>query len=150
MPKKILWVTVMLALFVITSCTGNKVRQTEEKENNMFEAQIVTEDNSVISTSGEYILEMLKRTVDGIPSCSFSVKDKGGLTLYECDDSFRLRDTVYILWGDHNTVWVYSGDVGTFYWEESDDGWVRKSYIDNKDNVVVPEVLKQLRPEYYN
>jgi hypothetical protein len=31
----------------------------------------------------------------------------------------------YFYWADDDTLWVYSGDIGTFVWHEADGKWTR-------------------------
>jgi hypothetical protein len=37
--------------------------------------------------------------------------------LFAAPEHFRTRDRTYFVWDRADRVWVYSGDVGTFYWE---------------------------------
>jgi hypothetical protein len=71
--------------------------------------------------------------------------------LFCSEDHFRTRDTTYILWGEKDTVWVYSGDVGIYYWVAlTDDHWVKRSHADRRPKGrIVPEFLKRRRPRFF-
>lgn len=69
--------------------------------------------------------------------------------MFESEDDYRVRDTYYLLWGEDDTVWVYSGDLGTFYWEKHGHEWVKKSYYENRETVNVPEALRELEPQSF-
>ncbi len=116
----------------------------------MLESQLVTENNAVVSPSGLYVLEMIVGKVDDVSSFSFCIKDvKDSSEVFVSNDYYRLRDTTYLLWGEDDTVWVYSGDLGTFYWEKESDSWQKKTYADNIGKEV-PQALEELRPDYFN
>lgn len=140
-----------ITFLVLLSCCSNVNNPENNEEDNMLVNQIVTEANPVMSPSGLYILEMLVKDADGVSSFNFLIKDSNSDSeILTCEEYYRLRDVTYLLWGDADTVWVYSGDVGTFYWEKSADGWEKKSYAENKGNIEVPQLLQELKPTYYN
>ena len=138
-------------LLAFSSCSIGNIQQSSEVTNNMFEDQIVTESNKVNSPSGIYILEIVTDNVDNAMSFSFCIKNKTDeIVIYECSDYYRLRDVTYLLWGENDTVWVYSGDLGTFFWEQDNDSWIKKTYVDNRENIVVPQALKELKPKDFD
>lgn len=69
--------------------------------------------------------------------------------IFNSNEFFRFRDMKYLLWGDNDTFWIYSGDLGVFYWERTDNSWDKKNYSENKDIIKVPDVLKLLRPSKF-
>ena len=152
MKKTAIIISIMVTLVVIlSSCLNDDVNSSDLETSNMFKHLIASESNSVTSPSGQYILEMITATKDNVYSGSFCIKnEKDKSLLYECGDYYRLRDTTFILWGEDDTVWVYSGDLGTFYWENNNETWVKKSYAKNKNKIVVPQALRELRPNHFN
>jgi hypothetical protein len=65
--------------------------------------------------------------------------------LFSCKEHFRTWDTTYFLWDAENRVWVYSGDIGTFYWERGKNGiWEEHTY--GEEAVPAPAFLKRMRP----
>ena len=114
---------------------------------------LVTSDKPRLSPSGKYILEINYVEVEGVKSFHFCiVNSKNSAEIYVSDDYYRIRNNHYLLWGENDSVWVYSGDLETFYWEESDDGkWIKNTYyLKDKEEVVrVPQALKDLRPRYF-
>ncbi len=43
--------------------------------------------------------------------------------------------------GENDTLWVYSGDVGAYYWEVQDEVWERKS-ADDKSIELAPDEIE--------
>lgn len=113
---------------------------------------VATINNPVISPSGKCQLKVTEVTLEGVKHNKFSIfKVSDGkiesTALYISKDAYRTRDTLYFIWDDKDRVWVYSGDVGTFFWEQvTDDKWEKRTYTDNI-SVPVPSLLKQLKPE---
>lgn len=68
---------------------------------------------------------------------------------FQTTDTFRARDTLLVVWDDYSErFWVYSGDVGTFYWDYQDGVWIKHTY--NADlSIEVPVALKNARPNYF-
>jgi len=72
------------------------------------------------------------------------------LAIYTSEDAYRTRDALFFLWDKDDRVWVYSGDVGTFFWERINDNyWEKHVRSENKD-VAVPDLLKKLRPKFFD
>jgi hypothetical protein len=102
------------------------------------------------SYSGKYEATIEEFDDAGVNSYKLYICDADYDIKYEADMIFRARDKNYILWADDEDIlWVYSGDVGTFFWIKDDVSWVKKSYADNGD-ARVPKALKEARPKYYN
>jgi len=79
---------------------------------------------------------------------SFVICTPEGDVLFECPDAFSTRHTLFICWDEHDRVWVYSGDIGVFYWEQSDEGiWEQRVY--RRGALAPPKVLKELRPNIF-
>ncbi|MEQ8386354.1 MAG: hypothetical protein RH949_28760 [Coleofasciculus sp. A1-SPW-01] len=64
--------------------------------------------------------EKNKETSD-LPDREFKILDQEQNILYTSDEQFDIRHTTYFLWGVDDRVWVYSGDTGTFFWENELD-----------------------------
>lgn len=140
-------ILVMLMLLLCVSCSSN---QKGSEGNEMLNDQLVTENHSVLSPSEKYLLEMAVSEADNVRGFKFVVKDASdNEEIYMSKDFFRLRDTNYLFWGEDETIWVYSGDLGTFYWEKVSDSWNKKTYTENTDRIEVPELLKELKPQYF-
>ena len=115
-----------------------------------YEDVFATDENSATSPSGKYKLEKVIDIIDEVNSFSFRILDaEHDNIIYQSEDYYRTRDTHFILWGDDDMVWVYSGDVGVFYWEKEEESfWVKKGYAQRKEeNIDLPEVLIALYPE---
>lgn len=72
--------------------------------------------------------------------------------VFQTDEAYRSRDALFVVWDENKLCfWVYSGDVGTFFWEynEETDTWVKYLYANNKQ-VTVPDALKSAKPNYYD
>jgi hypothetical protein len=73
--------------------------------------------------------------------------DAAPKTLYVSPDRFRNRDTTRFAWGAGDRVWVYSGDVGTFYWESSrDDRWAKQTWAPGIPNLPQPPPNLETHP----
>lgn len=141
------FILVVLMLILCVSCSSN---QKGSEENDMANDELVTDNHSVSSPSEKYLLEMVVSETDNVRGFNFVVKDvSNNEEVYKSKDFFRLRDTNYLFWGEDDTIWVYSGDLGTFYWEKASNSWNKKTYAENKDSIEVPALLKELKPQYF-
>lgn len=150
MLRKVLIGLICMLVLAVTACTsGQSIRQ-KSAVYLKYESEMVTEDKSVASPSGVYMLEMITKNIDDIPLFSFCIREANrSVLVFESEDDYRVRDTYYLLWGEDDTVWVYSGDLGTFYWEKHGHEWVKKSYYENRETVNVPEALRELEPQSF-
>lgn len=140
-------ILVVLILILCVSCSSN---QKGSEGNDMANDKLVTENHSALSPSEKYLLEMAVSESGNVRGFYFVVKDaSNNKEVYKNENFFRLRDTNYLFWGEDDTVWVYSGDLGTFYWEKTSNSWDKKTYAENKDSIEVPELLKELKPQYF-
>jgi len=105
---------------------------------------LVNEEKSAVSPSGKYMLSLEPYDDNGVRS--YKVKVESGETAIISDACYRKRDVIYALWDDESDrVWLYSGDLGYFYWDIERDRLIKNVYLKNSD-VKVPEALKTLRP----
>ena len=88
---------------------------------------------------------MFEATQDGGPAWGFQVNSTSGATLAAPAERFSQRHRTYFLWDAADRVWVYSGDVGTFYWESGASGWQQHAWADGK--VPAPPELTKLVPQ---
>ena len=66
-----------------------------------------------------------------------------GETVYAAPERFATRHTTYFLWGPEDRVWVYSGDVGTFFWERNADTGAWEKHVYAEEDVPLPEFLQE-------
>ena len=105
-----------------------------------------TYEEPIISPSGKYQIEILNGYNGIIHYKRFniaSLENKSDPEIIYCStDTFRNRDRTYFVWEDNkDIVWVYSGDVGAFYWELNDQGeWIKYEQGDKE----YPMSLKSL------
>ncbi len=110
-----------------------------------------------ISPSGKYELEIIASHIknDAGQFNQFRIKNSSNKELlFSSDDKFYTRHMTYFLWDNDDRVWVYSGDVGTFYWTKIDEtNWQKLTYYDDesigKKTIPAPDFLKKVRPEYH-
>jgi len=114
----------------------------------MTNPEIATLENPSCSPSGNYFLVVKKIDFKNQPCTYFIIQNQQREDIYTCQDKFSLRDTTFILWDQNDRVWVYSGDVGTYFWEQQGTGeWKKYSYVRN--NIPAPEFLKRERPKWH-
>ncbi len=122
---------------------------------NNANANLATQSRPLASPSGRYMLHVLPAAhprEPGVAYQSFQIRRKDAPSseapVLSATDIFRARDTTYFLWDDADRVWVYSGDIGTFYWEQDAAGtWRKQSHPSG--TAPVPPLLKQLRPKVF-
>lgn len=108
---------------------------------------VATLDRPAASPSGDYLLAVVSEDEGGIHYQRFQILDPDGEVLYTSSERFDQRHTTYFLW-DQDRVWVYSGDVGTFFWEQNAEGdWVKHVYA--QSDLPAPDFLKEMRPDWH-
>ncbi|MGC6767729.1 hypothetical protein [Enterococcus sp. LJL51] len=106
------------------------------------------------SPSGKYeLLQVNTEDEAEVPGYSFNVWEKGSknTTIYEANDYFRKRDRFILSWGDNeDIIWVYSGDLGLFYWTNEGDSWTKHDFADEiiDSNRIPAELWKDLPNSY--
>lgn len=101
------------------------------------------------SPSSLYVLHVVEiKMEDGLYQ-SFQVYGADNELLYEPEEYFSVQSTNFFLWDDADRVWVYSGDLGTFFWEYDDVSrkWIKFTYADSE--VSAPDFLKSVRPRWH-
>lgn len=98
------------------------------------------------SPSKKYTLErMAVMDKSGVAGYSFKITDKSGTLVFQAEDYFRKRDKFLLDWGEaEDIVWVYSGDIGLYYWQYSEmtNEWQKYSYVNSGGPV--PELPKKM------
>lgn len=146
----IITILVIAIVFVIVYCFSKP----NNEDNEVDMSGIATVNNPVISPSGKYQLKVIDEMIDGIKHNKFAIyKVSNGeiesSAIFISNDVYRTRDALFFLWDDKDRVWVYSGDVGVFFWESVSDGiWQKHDHADNK-SIPVPTLLEKLRPGIY-
>lgn len=121
----------------------------EHQSPEVLPPELATQDAAARSPSETLVLEVLADEMDGFPAQRFRVLDPDGNVLYECPDSYLARALTFFLWDSQDRVWVYSGDRGTFFWEQGDDpaDWHMSVYA--QSDVPAPQFLKDVRPRWH-
>ena len=116
--------------------------------------EVATSERPTVSPSGEYALvvvsgydgearfqsfQIVRRHLISTPERSVAL----GETVYAAPERFAARHTTYFLWGPEDRVWVYSGDVGTFFWERDAETSVWEKHVYAEEDVPLPEFLQQ-------
>jgi len=116
--------------------------------------EVATSKQPAISPSGEYALvvvsgydgEVRFQSFQIVSRYDISMPDRSfllGETVYAAPERFATRHTTYFLWGPEDRVWVYSGDVGTFFWECDPDTGAWEKHVWAEGDVPLPEFLQQ-------
>jgi hypothetical protein len=109
--------------------------------------------NPVISPSKKYTLIVTGGHDGTVEYNKFSIAGASVSSItnevvFDSIDRYRTRDTLFFLWGKNDSVWVYSGDTGTFYWEKSgDNDWTKRTFAHKPCEP--PEFLIKLRPRNF-
>ena len=144
-------ISILLKIFLLicVCCTGCK-SDARQEDNTIDETLLVTEQNSVVSPSGEYILEIYKSHDGSVTGFHIKVSSfQEGKEVFRSEEFFAFRHVNFLTWGENDAFWIYSGDLGVFYWEKTDTSWVKKGYIENKGEIDAPDILKKLRPRSF-
>ena len=110
---------------------------------------IALESQPATSPSGRFILSIVARDSERPYELDFTITDTRGELLYSSDKTFNNRSVTIFLWDDEDRVWVYSGDIGTYIWQQGDTEteWQSEAYAHS--NVPAPDYLKEIRPKYH-
>lgn len=136
--KNIIYILILINIMCLTGCNRDDV-------NNNTDTVICAYDSPMVSPSGKYLLEILNGYNGVVHYKRFNIssleKKYDPEVIYCSKDTFRIRDELYFTWDDEkDVVWVFSGDVGAFYWEENDSEWVKYE----KGKKEYPNNLKKL------
>jgi hypothetical protein len=75
--------------------------------------------------------------------------DNDNNVCYADPEEYRMRDRFYITWDKKKDIlWVYSSDIGIFYFYQNQNRWERNSFSDEMQNdFYLPEVINKMLPE---
>jgi hypothetical protein len=112
-------------------------------------SEVATTDLAAVSPSGAYTLRVTETDENGIPTQRFQILDQSENVVFASDQGFDVRHMTYFLWDASDRVWVYSGDIGTYFWEHNPDtgAWEQAAYA--RSEVPAPDFLKQSRPNQH-
>lgn len=155
MMKKFNAATIALVFVIIIICAcffkelafSNEMTVSKNVQSNSD--VVLTSAGYVIpSPSGKYLLSLESYDDNGV--LSFKVVVTSDEIRLISDEHFRARDTFYALWDDElDRVWVYSGDLGTFFWDICNKSMKVHSYTDS-EGVNAPKTLKDLKPYLFD
>ncbi len=78
------------------------------------------------------------------------MRNLDGAIEFAASERFDVRHTTLVAWGKGDVVWVYSGDVGVFFWVRGMDGAWRKALFQVGSQAEgLPDVFVRLRPEFF-
>lgn len=134
-------VSIALVLPLLTACQGGIANMPQE---------VASPEAPASSLSGKYILVVLSGYDGQSHFHSFQILNQDRKVLYLSPDHFEARFRTYFLWDQDERVWVYSSDLGTFFWERrtDTDEWEKHSYA--QSNVPAPDFLKEMIPKRFN
>lgn len=133
---------ILLALLLLISCT--------ERGNETMPVDVATTETSLQSPSGRYLLHVNEVDVGNDTMQFFDIQLPDGSVVFTAAEQYSKRHRTFFVWDEADRVWVYSGDVGTYVWTNQGDPaqWSVQSY--RESGLPAPQVLKDLRPGYYN
>ncbi len=123
-------------LMLPTACSGG--------DDSAMPKEVATVEHPAFSPSGKYVLYVVANDKSKSIMLSFEIRSKNGDPVFRSTEMFDDRHMTYFLWDDSDRVWVYSGDIGTFFWEQDGSEW--KKYIYVNSDVSAPSFLKEKRP----
>ena len=136
--------TYLLILLTLTGCKRRMNKDTYE----------ALPDYPAISPSGKYVLQVSIVQQKALPYYQFAILANKAEheVLFQSPDKFAARHTTWFLWDQDDRVWVYSGDVGVFYWEyvSLSGEWSKGTYSDaRKKHIEPPSLFKKRRPRFF-
>lgn len=93
-----------------------------------------------------YMSLKMKSESEVARECSVVLEDGENNVIFTTSESYRLRDTLLVTWDDtEKAFWVYSGDLGTFIYEENNGKWIKRL----RETEPYPTAYIKLDPEKY-
>ncbi len=106
---------------------------------------VATLEHAAPSPDGRHTLTLLQPDAKTL---SFCVTDAEGAEVLAPADTWAGRHRTHFLWDDDGRVWVYSSDIGTYVWEESDDGsWSKITWYGS--GLTAPAFLQEQVPKRF-
>lgn len=108
-------------------------------------------NENLVSPSGKYTLIIGSRGKNKTFSIAKKINNKNirQKVVYNCKDIFLDDDwhDLFFLWDKDDRVWVYSSDIGTFYWNMNKAGrWTEHSWKLNS-KVELPNKIRNIYKE---
>ncbi len=105
-----------------------------------------TPNAPILSPSGQYQLQVVAGFNGVIHFQRFYIADVKKLdhsfepeVIYASKDTYRTKDRLFFIWGPGDSVWVYSGDTGIYYWNKSGkNDWEKYCFINGKGQKIPP------------
>lgn len=150
MPKNIGIIALLVAFGLCGISILSFFRKDRLIEDDEIRTRLVAPDSPVTSLSGHFSLNMKSGEHQGVKGFWVSVISlSDNREVFISEEFYRFRDTSFLFWEDNDVIWLYSGDSGTFFWVKENSTWIKKVYSENKDDVEIPPLLKQLRPNVF-
>lgn len=113
---------------LIVACGGERAERGMSGAEN---ARLVTLERAVTSPTGKHRLELVKHAAgdDEAAYVTIRIRDRADRVVYDSRKRFSRRFATEVLWDDSvDRAWVYSSDVGTYLWEQGENGdWTGRS-----------------------
>jgi hypothetical protein len=129
-----------ILILSIYSCKTNNNMDTENI--------LATPEHSLKSVSGKFILTVNEIQNGQIKYWKFSILNTNSELLYDSKILYDIRHTTYFLWDNLDNVWVYSGDIGTCFWENNESIWVKNNF--RGSNLTPPDFLLKKYPKIFS
>ena len=116
------------------------------------EQYLATRRNPARSPSGKFLLRVTAGATERARFQTFEIEELGYTgphRIFSPTERFMSRHTTFFLWDDADRVWVYSGDVGTYFWVRvTNNVWEKCIYAQNQ-HVPSPDFLKRKYPQWH-
>lgn len=114
-------------------------------------AALATLEQPAASPSGTYLLQITEEETSSGGYLRFQISEiEPPSRKFVAEDRFSARHETIFIWDDMDRVWVYSGDVGVFYWEKVPDKWIWEKVTYKKEAFPPPPAyLIELKPHLF-
>lgn len=137
----LIFTLIIFYLFPLVAC--------QERIQESMPPEVATLNKPATSPTGKFVLVVTSQKTDQNTVEGFRVLDKEGGIVFAPVEQFPVRSVNYFLWDQDDRIWVYSGDLGTFFWQNEGQLTDWKKYIYAENDVPAPEFLKQVRPRWH-
>ncbi len=107
---------------------------------------VAVQNHPLCSPSKRYILMIDEVFSGNIKYFKFKILNNN-IEIFDSEDLFDIRHNTYFLWDNLDNVWVYSGDVGTYVWEQKQSIWIKKHYSEVDSSP--PDFLSNKYPKLF-
>lgn len=142
-----------LVMVVVKYQTPQSVSRNSNQPINQGNELFATPENPVVSPSKKFQLQVTQGNNGLVDFQRFDIAKvrENGLdpeVVFCSGETFRTSDRLLITWDSMDRVWVYSGDVGTYYWVRIDDTKWQKHSLGVSSSIHVPQELKKAIAEW--